>query len=185
MNTLPDATNINLIRFGFLWNYNKSLAIYHCPADKFMIGGKLTVRSYALSGQMGSTDNNRGTPWDSQASMLSNRGYEPAMTYAAINRPRPSLALTFVDESEYSIDDGYYLIWLPPYASPTADYDRWGNLPALRRHNNNGTVFSFADGHSEIWKWKDPRTTDPATRNNDTQPGNLDIRRLQRAYATR
>src|SRR4051794_32284301 len=52
MTTLPDATNLNLIRIGFLWNYNKSVAIYHCPADKFTVSGKLTVRSYALSGQM-------------------------------------------------------------------------------------------------------------------------------------
>ena len=25
-------------------------------------------------------------------------------------------------------------------------------------HHSNGTCMSFADGHSEYWKWKDPRT---------------------------
>ena len=184
MTGLPDAINQNLLRIGFLWNYNKTLGIYKCPSDPLKYNGKATVRSYSLSGQMGSTDTALGVPWDSQASMLGNPGYPPFMKYTQIRRPAPSLALTFVDESEYSIDDGYYLIWLPPYSSPGTYLDRWGNLPALRRHDTSST-FSFADGHAELWRWHDPRTLDPATRNNQDQPGNEDIRRLQRAYAIR
>jgi prepilin-type processing-associated H-X9-DG protein len=51
------------------------------------------------------------------------------------------------------------------------------------RHGD-GTDFSFADGHSEYWKWGDQRTieygkmmpgSDPA------QPGNPDLHRTQQA----
>ncbi len=180
--TLPsDATNSCLIQIGELWNYNKSLAIYHCPCDRSMDGGVLKIRSYSLSGQLGSTKDTNGTPWDGQLLQLGNPGYPPSMKLAQINKPPPTSALAFVDESELSIDDGFFLIFLPK--SDGTPNDRWGNLPAVRRHNNNGTCFSFADGHSEMWTWHDPRTTDPGTKPNDMQPGNMDIRRVQMAYA--
>jgi len=35
---------------------------------------------------------------------------------------------------------------------------RWYDPPSIR-HSNGGT-FSFADGHSEYWKWRDRRTID-------------------------
>ena len=182
MSNLAQATNANLIRIGYLWGYNKSLAIYHCPSDQSKAGTAPKVRSYSLGGQMGSTDNPQGRPWDGQLLMLGNPGYPPNMKFIQINKPPPARALTFVDESDLSIDDGFYFIWLPRIdGTPN---DMWGNLPALRRHSNNGTGFAFADGHAEIWRWRDPRTTDPGTKPNDTQGGNLDLRRVQSAYAT-
>ena len=181
MSNPAQATNANLIRIGYLWKYNQSLPIYHCPSDKSKVGNIPKVRSYSLGGQMGSTDNAQGKPWDGQLHMLGNPGYPPNMKFTQITKPPPARALTFVEESELSIDDGFYFIWLPKInGTPN---DMWGNLPALRRHNNNGTCFSFADGHAEIWRWRDPRTTHPGTKPNDPQAGNLDIRRVQNAYA--
>jgi prepilin-type N-terminal cleavage/methylation domain-containing protein/prepilin-type processing-associated H-X9-DG protein len=61
----------------------------------------------------------------------------------------------------------------------------------VARHGD-GTNFSFADGHSEYWKWKDPRTLDVAkadysiwqnsTRNgaDSYSYGNEDLHRVQR-----
>jgi prepilin-type N-terminal cleavage/methylation domain-containing protein/prepilin-type processing-associated H-X9-DG protein len=180
--TIPtEATNSYLIQIGELWTYNKSLATYHCPNDPSMDGGVPRVRSYSLNGQLGSTKDISGAPWDVQLLQMGNPGYPPSMKLSQINRPSPSLELAFVDESELSIDDGFFLIYLPKIdGTPN---DMWGNFPAVRRHNNNGTSFSFADGHSEMWTWHDPRTTNPATKPNDVQPGNMDIRRVQMAYA--
>ena len=182
MSNPSQAVNANLIRIGFLWKYNQTLSLYRCASDRSKVGNQSKVRSYSLGGQLGSTDNTRGLPWDGQRLMLNNPGYPPEMKLTQITRPPPARALAFVEESELSIDDGFYFIWLPRIDG-TAN-DMWGNLPAVRRHDNNGTCFSFADGHSEIWRWRDPRTTDPATKPNDTQAGNLDIRRVQSAYAT-
>ncbi|MEO5802783.1 MAG: prepilin-type N-terminal cleavage/methylation domain-containing protein [Verrucomicrobiota bacterium] len=165
--TLPSATNVVLIRLGFLWNYNKSLPIYKCPSDQFKVSNRDTVRSYSLSGQMGSYEN--GKPWDSQA-WLSNPNYPPYYKHSQIKGA--SQLITFVDESQFTIDDGYFVLAAYPYPD-------WGNNPAFTRHNNNGTVFSFADGHSEIWRWK-PETL---TVQSIGAPGNEDLVKVQRHYA--
>jgi prepilin-type N-terminal cleavage/methylation domain-containing protein/prepilin-type processing-associated H-X9-DG protein len=77
-------------------------------------------------------------------------------------------------------------------ASWTIHYDQerwWDQITA--RHGD-GTNFSFADGHSEYWKWSDPRTLDVAKMDynawqgsgrqggESTQPGNRDLHRVQR-----
>lgn len=52
------------------------------------------------------------------------------------------------------------------------------------RHGN-GTNFSFAGGHSEYWKWRDPRTVEYGTLTpgaNPSQPGNPDLHRVQQAF---
>ncbi len=44
-----------------------------------------------------------------------------------------------------------------------------------------GTTFGFADGHSEYWKWADPRTEKTTWDNrNQVQAGNVDLHRVQR-----
>jgi prepilin-type processing-associated H-X9-DG protein len=60
---------------------------------------------------------------------------------------RPGERIVFVDEGR--ISNFAFAIY---YKEP-----RWRDVPPLR--HGNGTNFSFADGHSEYWKWKDPLTT--------------------------
>lgn len=176
---VSQATNDHLIRLGFLFKYNESVGIYRCPADDTLAGitGRRRVRSYALSGQMGSVAVDGAgnlSMWDSQALFLGNPGFPPNMKYSQINRPPPALAITFVDEAPESIDDGYFLARLP--ASNGTPNDRWGNLPALRRHGKNGSTFAFADGHVELWKWRNPNGMMNGYEDIE------DIRRVQRHY---
>jgi len=68
--------------------------------------------------------------------------------------------------------------------------ERWWDQITAR--HGDGTNFSFADGHSEYWKWNDPRTVDIAkmdynywqgTGRNGAEsysPGNLDLYKVQR-----
>ena len=78
-------------------------------------------------------------------------------------------------------------------ASWTVWYDQekwWDQITA--RHGD-GTNFSFVDGHSDYWKWKDPRTLKVALMDYDTwqstgrfgplasSPGNEDLHKVQRA----
>jgi prepilin-type processing-associated H-X9-DG protein len=51
----------------------------------------------------------------------------------------------FLDESGYSIDDGYFVC--------TPDNPNWVNSPATY-HGNAGGI-SYADGHAEIRRWRD------------------------------
>ena len=57
-------------------------------------------------------------------------------------------AWLFLDEHPDSINDGYFI------TDPNAN--TWQDLPAC--YHNGACGFAFADGHSEIHKWKDPRT---------------------------
>jgi prepilin-type processing-associated H-X9-DG protein len=60
--------------------------------------------------------------------------------------PQPNQMIVFVDENEYSVDDGDFAIY--PAGS---GQKQWWNLPGNR--HGNGTTWSFADGHAEHWKW--------------------------------
>jgi len=68
--------------------------------------------------------------------------------------------------------------------------ERWWDRPSVR--HSNGTCWSFADGHSEYWKWSDPRTIrlgrskegealTPGQSDPTWSMGNKDLYRVQRA----
>jgi len=83
----------------------------------------------------------------------------------------PGERLVFVDEGKISPDS-----WTVYY-----DRESWWDRPTVR--HGDGTNFSFADGHSDYWKWKDPRTIQLAEGeiNTPSQPKNPDIRAVQKA----
>jgi prepilin-type processing-associated H-X9-DG protein len=58
----------------------------------------------------------------------------------------------FLDESPGTVNDGYF------FCDPFANQFQWVDLPAAY-HNSAGGI-SFADGHSEIRKWRDGRIID-------------------------
>ncbi len=138
------ATNHLDIMNGKLWPYNTSLGIYQCPGDRFaIIGGvKYSIqksRSYSMNGRLNSDVN-----W------VQGTAYPDFRKMSDIQNPPPAQCLVFLDENPYTIDDGYFAI---PVGTNPGD---WQNSPASF-HNNAGS-FSFADGHSEIWKWFEPTT---------------------------
>jgi prepilin-type processing-associated H-X9-DG protein len=72
-------------------------------------------------------------------------GYPQYKTLGSILRPPPSAAITLVDESVNTIDDGYFAV---NSGSPNS----WQNSPTVR-HGQAG-AFAFADGHAEQWHWR-------------------------------
>ena len=76
---------------------------------------------------------------------------------SGMNRPGPAMTFVFLDERWDSINDGYFVTQMDGYPNPTTTYvvDCPGN------YHNNACGFAFADGHSEIHKWRDARTTPP------------------------
>ena len=79
------------------------------------------------------------------------------------------LALTtvFVDEAPVCINDGFFA--LAP-AGPD-----WSDVPAA--WHSRGCNLSFADGHSEYWRWTDPRML--ALVCGSITPNNADMQRMQ------
>jgi prepilin-type N-terminal cleavage/methylation domain-containing protein/prepilin-type processing-associated H-X9-DG protein len=83
---------------------------------------------------------------------------------------RPMERIVFVDEGRIT-----NFAFAAYYYEP-----RWRDMPPLR--HGNGTNFSFADMHSEYWKWKDPLTTKLGNMESvdPYQPGNPDLYRVQK-----
>ena len=61
----------------------------------------------------------------------------------------PSMIHVFLDEHPDSINDGWYVFCS---AADPSETSQWSDLPAS--YHNGACGFSFADGHSEIKKWR-------------------------------
>ncbi len=150
LNARTELTPSNIIN-GLLFQYNRSLGIYHCPADKSTLqtpdGQKLTQlrwRSYNMSQSV------NGFP---EFNSWLNSTIPEWKSFAGIRSPAPSRLFVFIDEHEDAILDAQF--GNPPRGSPLFDQNVWWDLPANR--HNQGANLSFADGHVEHWKWKAPK----------------------------
>jgi prepilin-type N-terminal cleavage/methylation domain-containing protein/prepilin-type processing-associated H-X9-DG protein len=142
----PTATNV---QSGMLFEYNRSLAIYHCPADRSTLtdpsgstAGPLRVRSYNMSQSV------NGYP-EYDWFIYKYIPYFKKLTQ--IRSPNVGNCLVFVDEHEYTLLDAQY-------GMPTETYSvsfTWWDMPA-NRHNQAANV-GFADGHADHWKWVVPK----------------------------
>jgi prepilin-type processing-associated H-X9-DG protein len=92
-----------------------------------------------------------------------------------IKNPPPVGQYVFVDESPFTIDDGYFAIELT--------VNQWRNGPATR-HGKGGTV-SFADGHAVFWKWLVASTATINRRDFPVPVPNADLQRFRDATGSR
>jgi prepilin-type N-terminal cleavage/methylation domain-containing protein len=159
-----DSTNILCDTSGTFWPYNGSIGIYHCPGDQSNTHGVLRVRSYSMSCWIGSTQQRVSTDLGPGA-----LGYRIYGKDSSIRSPVSTWYL--IDEHELSINDGLFVVSMPGTLT-TSPVD----LPATRHSRSYG--LSFCDGHSEIYKLVDGRTTwkEPS---NILSPSNPDFVKLQ------
>ena len=151
-----DATNVNLIKapIGKLWNYNQSLGIYKCPADKSTVldEGKIPrVRSVSMSMYM----NFRSSPEDGDYNKCWHK-------ISDIKNPSASEAFVFIDEHTKSIQQSAFGANAGTWTLFGTAKWTWISFPATR--HNNGTVLSFADGHAESWRWVENKTMETAAK---------------------
>ena len=145
----------------------KAGALYpYCPNVKLYkcpTGERGEFRTYSIFGAMNGINHGGGNN-----PVLKNR----------MQIPMPGDRGVFIDEG------------LSTPGSYTVDsvIEQWWDWPPVR--HGEGNTFSFADGHSEYWKWKDPRTVDIGRRRTKDNvlagaftmsKGNKDLHRLVRA----
>jgi prepilin-type N-terminal cleavage/methylation domain-containing protein/prepilin-type processing-associated H-X9-DG protein len=155
-----DSTNT--LGVGAIWSYTgPSDAIYKCPADNIRIApttgpfaGKPTqrTRSMAMNSWMGM---NQG-----EHTWFGGPEFRAYTKMSHIIDPGPSMTWVLIDEHPDSINDGFFVIQMMGYPNPAQ-----AQLPDFPASYHNGAGgLSFADGHAEIRRWVDPRTTPPVRR---------------------
>ena len=166
-----NVLNLTNPDFAKLWPYTKATGIYHCPGDKsrVTIRGKPypRVRSISMSQAMNSRDD-----W---LSFLTRKKYRVFRKLSDIHAMGHARAYVFIDEHPDSINFGDCAVAMNDGIAASGIYII--DYPASN-HNRAGGL-SFADGHAEIHKWRDARTTLPVKNQSMTlvvpSPGNVDM----------
>ncbi len=160
-----------------LWTYcGKQAGIWKCPADTASVtvpgrGVMPRVRSMSMNIWVGGnqgTDGGWGPNWRVYRKM------------GDMIKPGPANTFVTLEEREDSINDGFFIVLMDGY--PSTANTVMVDFPA--GYHGKAAGFSFADGHSEIHKWRDPRSTPVLKKGqllplNQTQPNNLDVAWMQ------
>ena len=109
------------------------------------------------------------------------KGWRKFKKLSDITAPPPAKTFVFLDEREDSINDGTFVVDMGGWPNRPRSY-KMIDYPAS--YHNKAGGFSFVDGHSEIKKWIDSRTTPFLKRGNELQlnvasPNNPDVAWMQ------
>ena len=141
-------TNADNLKLGYLYPYNTSTGIYHCPADRAPV--------YALDGRVLNIPRSRSYNMSQSINGISGEDtampmwWIPSYQRSSLIK-QPALLFVFADVHEDEILDALFGVPLPG----TGWDGYWFDLPA-NRHNQGGCL-TFADGHVERWKWVAPK----------------------------
>jgi prepilin-type N-terminal cleavage/methylation domain-containing protein/prepilin-type processing-associated H-X9-DG protein len=154
-----------------LYPYCKTPAIFKCPADQAMVKANNKMLPRVRSMSMNNWVGGNGTQLDPSTwyGGWSGPNWRVYSKLADMIDPGPSSTWVLLDEREDSINDSFWVVDMTGYP------DKPGSLKIVdypASYHNNAGGFSFADGHSEIKKWKDPRTT-PRLKKNTLLPLNV------------
>jgi len=194
--TNPENWDVELnIKKSPLWPYcGNAAGIWKCPADRST--GKATygplkgqtlprVRSLSMQNWVGGNGDDPTKLWGFWNDGATTQ--DPWRVYTKLADmivPGPSMTFVLLDEREDSINDGYWVVSMLGYPDKPQQF-KIVDYPAS--YHNRAAGFSFADGHSEIKKWLDSRTTPPFNKNlqlNVSSANNKDVMWLQE-HATR
>ena len=152
--TESQITNESYVKLASLGTYvGGNLGIFRCPADRYVsavqraIGWSARPRSYSMNAYFG--------PYNPSWTTEKNNFFPLYRQFLKLSSVvSPAERFTFLDEHPDSINDGYFLNNADP-----AGLTAWGDLPAS--YHNGACGFCFADGHSEIHKWRSSATILP------------------------
>ncbi|MCX6929372.1 MAG: prepilin-type N-terminal cleavage/methylation domain-containing protein [Verrucomicrobia bacterium] len=172
-----------------LWPYLKNKAVFKCPADRSVVTfGNATyprVLTMSMNLYVGGF-----APMKGSGTLAGNNGgwafADPYMIYSKLGAITvPTKIFVFLDMREDRVNWSNFMMDMTGYAPPDpSKYTFTSDLPGM--YHNRAAGFSFADGHSEMQKWKDPRTTpplqtggDPLAVSSTPAPNSVDVAWLQ------
>jgi len=152
------------LKKGALWRHARTSKVYKCKSDSSEL-----VRSYSLSRAM------NGKTCDCEDDNI-----KPFKKYTAISRPAQKMAFIDASTREKWIDNSFSAVADIEAVSPQWLIRDSRNITA--RHSG-GCSLSFADGHSEYWRYADQRTIELANWQigpDEASEGNRDLERMVR-----
>jgi prepilin-type N-terminal cleavage/methylation domain-containing protein len=169
-----------------LWPYSgRAPGLFKCPGDRSQVrpsSGPFRgqwvsrVRSLSLNYWIGATDGASYASWDA--------GWRVFQRLTDMTDPDPVGLFVFLDQSEDTLYGGAFAVDMAGYPDHPERCRFFGDYPASCHGWAGG--LSFADGHSEIRKWQDPRTCPPVQKGvflghdrSVPSPGNRDLVWLQ------
>jgi len=156
------------ITVGPLYPYIGSPLVYRCPSDTSFIihnGGQQLPRVRTVSmnfflggfggGNAGTQTGAGNSSWGSQYPV-----YLKTTDLIPTQSPGPTATWVFVDERQDCVNWGNFMTDMAGDSpSNPSIYEFNEDMPG--QYHNNSAGFAFADGHSEIVHWYDPRTVPP------------------------
>jgi prepilin-type N-terminal cleavage/methylation domain-containing protein len=130
-----DCTNKNALVLGALFPDVSSYDIYRCPSDQRNVNGVSYVRSYSMNNWM------NGEPFADPANNLDTT-HRLFKTESSISTP--SQLYVFIDEDAISINDGMFVVYMSPAQ---------GLQDQPSRRHKTGYPLTFADGHTEVFRF--------------------------------
>lgn len=167
-NTNPlKLTNSTYAAMGF---YLNSPSLFRCPANLSSVivltVPKLRVRSYSMNTCIGTG----ATAW--------NPGFQVMTKVSEVCQPERTFVL--LEEHPDSINDGAFITDLAGVGTSLRIVD----FPAY--YHRGAANLAMADGHVELWQWRDARTMPPGMFvGNVASPNNPDVVRLQQVASYR
>lgn len=161
----PDITNAQLIANGLLFPYTKECKLYKCPADRYVspdqaaAGLTQRIRSVSMNAFL------RGSAPPGQYWVP---GFASYVKESDLTAPSPSQLWVFADENADTLNDGWLI-------TAMTNPNQWDDMPGSYHHGAGS--FSFADGHTELHKWRSAGTCPPVAyaRTAIQDPGSPDI----------
>jgi prepilin-type N-terminal cleavage/methylation domain-containing protein/prepilin-type processing-associated H-X9-DG protein len=164
----PQEIQVEAIRVGALFPYCSAEKVYRCPT-----GIRGEMRTYSVGYGMNGCFDAAGT-YNGNIGVRVGRTVLMVKKRTEIAVPGPSYRLAFLDEGRIS-PDAYAI----QYQSP-----RWWDPPFVR--HADGTNVSFADGHSDYWKYQAKETIEAGKQANPpynftptTELGLEDVKKMQ------
>ncbi|MBI3848928.1 MAG: type II secretion system protein [Verrucomicrobia bacterium] len=176
--------DVNL-KTSILWPYcGKNAALFKCPADRSTVLNAARqrvprVRTMSMLNWVGGRGLGLPMQWSDATGPW--RIYRKSSDFLS---PGPTGTFVFLDEREDSINDGFFVVSMDGYPnSPVELVDS----PASYHGGSGG--LSFADGHSELKKWKSKFVLQMPLKGQvrpypTPDPGNVDVAWMQE-HATR
>ncbi len=176
-----------------LWPYAKNQALYKCPSDRSVVRTASGIRPRILTmsmnlyvGGFAPQVGRDPLPNGTAGGWSFADGYMIYPKLATIKVP--AKIFVFLDMREDRVNWSNFMAIMSGYYPHNPSLYQLGDLPGM--YHGLAAGFSFADGHAEIKRWRDSRTTPPLGpimphAPSFSTPGNVDVAWLQEVSTER